>query len=139
MTEVRWGTPSKGAVATTRGRRLCWPARRFQMTERNGILAGAAGRPDSLHALFRARPVADLLYGGTEDVRAETDRLAKMVRSGGVLSVAVPASTILASDAAAELNRLQAMHGIGRDLVLRNTPPVRVHRLRYGAPDLSLA
>jgi phosphatidylserine decarboxylase len=103
--------------------------------ERRVRMAATLAEPEPADAVI----VADLLYGGTEEVRAEMERLAKAVRAGGVLSVAVPASTLLASDAAAELNRMQALHGIGRELVLRNAPPVRVHRLRFGAPDVALA
>jgi phosphatidylserine decarboxylase len=56
------------------------------------------------------------------------------MHSGGVLSLVVPATT-LPSGAADEIERQAALYGVGSDLVLRNVPPVRVHRLRYTAAD----
>jgi phosphatidylserine decarboxylase len=38
-----------------------------------------------------------------------------------------------------ELDRQAALHGVGSDLVLRNLPPVRVHRLRFSPGDPALA
>ena len=40
--------------------------------------------------------------------------------------------------AAAELDRQGALFGVGADLVLRNTPPVRVHRLRFTPADAAV-
>ena len=51
-----------------------------------------------------------------------------------MLSVAVPA-TSRPSGAADEIDRQVALYGVGSDLVLRNVPPVRVHRLRFSAAD----
>ena len=69
------------------------------------------------------------LTGTAEAARAYLDLLAKHVAEGGVLSIAVLAVPGLG--ASAELDRQQAFAGAGADLVLRNTPPVRVHRLRF--------
>jgi phosphatidylserine decarboxylase len=66
------------------------------------------------------------------------DELAKLVNPGGVLSVVVPATT-LPSGSCDEIERQVALYGIGSDLVLRNIPPVRVHRLRHTAADASAA
>jgi phosphatidylserine decarboxylase len=73
--------------------------------------------------------VGEPLAGTAEAARAYLDVLAKHVVAGGVLSVAVLAVPGLG--ASAELDRQQAFAGAGADLVLRNTPPVRVHRLRF--------
>jgi len=50
----------------------------------------------------------------------------------------VPATT-LPSGAADEVERQAALYGVGSDLVLRNVPPVRIHRLRYTTADAAVA
>jgi phosphatidylserine decarboxylase len=45
----------------------------------------------------------------------------------------------LSSGASEELDRIAARQGAGSDLVLRNTPPVRVHRLRFTEADAATA
>jgi phosphatidylserine decarboxylase len=50
----------------------------------------------------------------------------------------VPA-TRLPSGAADEVERQAALYGVGRDLVLRNVPPVRIHRLRHTPADHTMA
>jgi phosphatidylserine decarboxylase len=72
--------------------------------------------------------LAEPLSGDATEVRSYLDGLAKYLTAGGVLSVAVLA---LPDGAMGELARQAALYGAGTDLVLRNTPPVRVHRLRY--------
>jgi phosphatidylserine decarboxylase len=74
------------------------------------------------------------LSGTAEETRSRLDELIKTMNSGGVLSLVVPATT-LPSGAADEIERQAALYGVGSDLVLRNVPPVRVHRLRYTAAD----
>src|SRR5205807_963280 len=69
--------------------------------------------------------LAEPLSGDAAEVRSYLDGLAKYLTAGGVLSVAVLA---LPDGAAGELARQAALYGVGTDLVLRNTPPVRVHR-----------
>lgn len=68
------------------------------------------------------------MTGSAEEVRATLEGWSKYLADGAVLSVAVPA--LGDSGAAAELDRQQALYGVGVDLVVRNQPPVRVHRLR---------
>jgi phosphatidylserine decarboxylase len=87
---------------------------------------------DSLDAAEPADVVvlAAPLTGSAEQARARLEELAKATNPGGVLSVVVPATT-LPSGAADEIERQAALYGVGSDLVLRNVPPVRVHRLRY--------
>ncbi|GLZ76520.1 hypothetical protein Afil01_13270 [Actinorhabdospora filicis] len=51
-----------------------------------------------------------------------------VVAENGILVLAVPAR----GPVAFELTDLIAEHGVAEDLVLRNRPPLRVHRLRFG-------
>ncbi|GII24185.1 hypothetical protein Pme01_37820 [Planosporangium mesophilum] len=78
--------------------------------------------------------LAEALSGTAEETRTRLEELVKTMNSGGVLSLVVPATT-LPSGAADEIERQAALYGVGHDLVLRNIPPVRVHRLRYSAAD----
>ena len=82
--------------------------------------------------------VAEPFPGTAEETRATLGQVAKHINAGGVLSVVVPA-TALPSGAADEIERQVALFGVGSDLVLRNIPPVRVHRLRYTAADHTVA
>jgi phosphatidylserine decarboxylase len=84
--------------------------------------------------------VAEPLSGPAELVRTEVDDLAKRLNPGGVLAVAAVVIPAAASgDAGAELGRQAMLFGVGSDLVLRNRPPVRVHRLRFTAADPATA
>jgi phosphatidylserine decarboxylase len=82
---------------------------------------------------------AEPLTGAADETRASLDGLAKYLAEGGVLTVAAPALPNGTSGAAAELDRQGALFGVGTDLVLRNQPPVRVHRLRYTAASIATA
>ena len=75
--------------------------------------------------------VAEPLGGTAEETRGYLDELRKYLAEGGVLAVAAFAGPWFGAGAGAELARQAALSGVGTDLVLRNTPPVRVHRLRY--------
>jgi phosphatidylserine decarboxylase len=81
---------------------------------------------------------AEPLTGTAEQTRGLLDELGKHINPGGVLSVVVPA-TSRPSGAVDEIERQSTLYGVGTDLVLRNVPPVRVHRLRYSAVDHSVA
>jgi phosphatidylserine decarboxylase len=83
--------------------------------------------------------IASLVTGSAEDVRAEIHYLAKLINPGGVLSLAVPAASFLGGGATGELVRQSVLHGVGTDLVLRNSPPVRVYRLRFSVADPAAA
>jgi phosphatidylserine decarboxylase len=83
--------------------------------------------------------IADPVSGGADEVRGELEALGKHLNPGGVVSLAIPAAPFLAGGAGEELSRQAVMHGVGSDLVLRNVPPVRVHRLRFTAADAALA
>jgi phosphatidylserine decarboxylase len=56
-----------------------------------------------------------------------------------VLAVATLAAPGMADGAAAELGRQSAFYGVGTDLVIRNRPPLRVHRLRFSAAAVATA
>jgi phosphatidylserine decarboxylase len=82
--------------------------------------------------------VTEPLGGTAEAARGYLEELAKHLAAGGVLSVAVLVGPT-ATGAGEELARQAALSGVGTDLVLRNVPPVRVHRLRYTPVDAGLA
>jgi phosphatidylserine decarboxylase len=102
--------------------------------ERVRVVASVA-EADPADALIIGHPVT----GSADEVRAEIDSLSKHLNPGAVVSVAVPAAPFLAGGAGDELARLNVLHGVGSDLVLRNPPPVRVHRLRFTAAEAGLA
>ena len=113
---------SPGAAAALREhveRQGRWVAERTTVVE-------ALGAADPADVAILAEP----LTGTAEETRSMLADLTKLVKSGGVLSVVVPATT-LPSGAADEVERQAALYGVGSDLVLRNIPPVRVHRLRH--------
>lgn len=83
--------------------------------------------------------IAEPMVGTAEETRSALDGWTKYLAEGGVLSVAVPAMPGLTSGAVAELDRQAALFGVGSDLVLRNRPPVRVHRLRFTPADVTVA
>lgn len=79
------------------------------------------------------------LTGSAAEALAALDGLGKYLTDGGVLTVAVPALPGQTSGAAAELDRQAVLFGVGTDLVLRNRPPVRVHRLRFTPAEVAAA
>ncbi|WFE94738.1 phosphatidylserine decarboxylase [Micromonospora sp. WMMD987] len=72
---------------------------------------------------------AEPFTGTGEETRDAVDGLAKYLTDGAVLSVAAP--VFRTDGSAAELDRYGVLHGVRTDLVLRNSPPVRVHHLRF--------
>src|SRR5690554_195671 len=79
--------------------------------------------------------LADAVTGPADQARQSLEELAKRLRPGGVVCAATPAVPALAGGAAAELGRMSVLYGAGSDLVLRNLPPVRVHRFAWSAID----
>ncbi|ABP56259.1 phosphatidylserine decarboxylase [Salinispora tropica] len=75
--------------------------------------------------------IGEPLTGTVEETRATLDGLGRHLDTGAVLSVATPATPKRTGGAADELDRQAALHGVGSDLLLRNNPPLRVHRLRF--------
>ncbi|MEV1146952.1 phosphatidylserine decarboxylase [Micromonospora sp. NPDC049799] len=103
-----------------------------------------ADRVRVVDTLAEAEPAAVVVAGepftGTpEETRAVVEELAKYLTGGAVLSVATTATPGRTAGAAAELDRQGALYGVGSDLVLRNTPPLRVHRLRFTPADAAAA
>jgi len=80
--------------------------------------------------------LAEVLSGDAEAARGYLDEVGKHLAEGAVLSVAVPAAL---DGAAQELGRQADFCGVGSDLVLRNMPPLRVHRLRFTPPQTAIA
>jgi phosphatidylserine decarboxylase len=102
-----------------------------------------AGRVSVIDSLGAADPADVVIYaepltGTAEQTRALLEDLGKRINEGGALAVVVPA-TSRPSGAVDEIERQVALYGVGSDLVLRNVPPVRVHRLRFSAVDHSVA
>jgi phosphatidylserine decarboxylase len=83
--------------------------------------------------------VAEPVVGSGEEARATVDQLSKLVTEGGLLVIAGVALPGLSGGATDELDRIAARQGVGADLVLRNTPPLRVHRLRFSEVDAAVA
>jgi len=83
--------------------------------------------------------VAEPVVGSGEETRNTVDLLSKVVAPGGMLVIAAVALPGLSGGATDELDRIAARQGVGSDLVLRNTPPVRIHRLRFSEADPAMA
>ena len=83
--------------------------------------------------------VGEPLTGTADEARAVLDGLGKYLNEGAVVSVATPAVPGRTGGAAAELFRQSALFGVGSDLVVRNQPPVRVHKLRFTRADAATA
>lgn len=83
--------------------------------------------------------VAEPVVGSGEEARNTVDQLSKLVAEGGLLVIASVALPGLSGGATDELDRIAARQGVGSDLVLRNTPPVRIHRLRFSEADPAVA
>jgi phosphatidylserine decarboxylase len=83
--------------------------------------------------------VAEPVVGTAEAVRARLADLSARLSAGGVVTVAAAAVPGVAPEAGAELERQALLFGVGSDLVLRNLPPLRVHRLRWTPTDPALA
>ncbi len=101
-----------------------------------------ADRVRVVDSLAEAEPAAvvvagEALIGTADEARGTVETLTKYLNDGGVLSVATAVGRT--AGAAAELDRQGALHGVGNDLVLRNSPPVRVYRLRFTPADSAAA
>jgi phosphatidylserine decarboxylase len=83
--------------------------------------------------------IAEPVVGSGEEARNTVDHLSKVVAPGGMLVIAAVALPGLSGGATDELDRIAARQGVGSDLVLRNTPPVRIHRLRFSEADVAVA
>jgi phosphatidylserine decarboxylase len=113
------------AHVTDRG---AWVAERVRVVE-------ALAEADAADVVIVAEP----LTGTAEATRARLDDIAKHLTEGAVLTVATLATPGLADGASAELGRQSSFYGVGSDLVVRNRPPLRIHRLRFAAAPVALA
>jgi phosphatidylserine decarboxylase len=109
-----------------------------------GLGGWIADRVKVVDALDEAQPadvviVGEPVTGTAQEVRAQLDRLGKYLADGAVVSLATPAVPGRTGGAAAELFRQGALFGVGSDLVVRNSPPLRVHKLRFTAADTRVA
>jgi phosphatidylserine decarboxylase len=82
---------------------------------------------------------AEPLTGTAEATRVLIDSVTKHLTEGAVLTVATIAAPGLADGASTEMTRQSSFYGVGTDLVIRNRPPLRVHRLRFGAAPTAVA
>jgi phosphatidylserine decarboxylase len=109
-----------------------------------GLGSWIADRVRIVESLADAEPaevviVGEPLTGTAEDVRSLFDSLSKYLTDGAVVSVATPAVPGRTGGAAAELFRQSALFGVGSELVVRNQPPVRIHKLRFTPANTALA
>lgn len=109
-----------------------------------GLGSWISDRVRVVETLAEAEPadvviVGEPLTGTVEETRSVLDGLSKHLNDGAVVSVATPAVPGRTGGAAAELFRQGALFGVGSDLVVRNNPPVRVHKLRYSRADTRVA
>jgi phosphatidylserine decarboxylase len=109
-----------------------------------GLGSWVADRVKVVESLDEAQPadvliVGEPLTGTAEEARTLIDQLGKYLADGAVLSVAVPAGPGRTQGAAAELFRQGALFGVGSDLVIRNQPPLRVHKLRFSPAEVPTA
>src|SRR5439155_838433 len=94
-----------------------------------GAFEGPAGRlPSAACSCRGVHPVS-----GFPAARRPAPSCPRAARAVAVAATAQP------SRAADEIERQVALCGAGSDLVLRNVPPVRVHRLRYTPGDHTMA
>jgi phosphatidylserine decarboxylase len=131
LTAVAGGTAHASAVAELRAYVTAlgpWVADRVRVVE-------SIAEADPADVIVIAEP----LVGTAEETRATLDGLTKYLTDGGVLTVAAVAVPGVAGGANAELDRQSALFGVGSDLVLRNTPPLRVHRLRFTSAATAVA
>jgi phosphatidylserine decarboxylase len=109
-----------------------------------GLGSWIADRVKVVGALDEAQPADVVILGepvtGTaQDVRALLDEVGKYLTDGAVVTLATPAVPGRTGGAAAELFRQGALFGVGSDLVVRNSPPLRVHKLRFTPADPEVA
>jgi phosphatidylserine decarboxylase len=108
--------------------RGAWIAQRVRVTD-------SLAEVDPADVVIFAQP----LTGTAESTRVLIDNVTKHLAEGAVLTVATIAAPGLSDGASDEMMRQSSFYGVGSDLVIRNRPPLRVHRLRYGAAPVALA
>jgi phosphatidylserine decarboxylase len=117
-------------VRTAVGERGRWVADRVGVVEAlDDVPAG------SVDVAVAAEPIT----GTADATRALLDAVRSRLTPGGVLAVATLAVPGMADGASEEMDRQTSFYGVGSDLVLRNRPPLRIHRLRFTAAPAELA
>ena len=111
--------------------RGAWIAERVRVLDSLDSL-GAAERADV--AIF-----AEPLTGLADAARALLEQVAQKLTEGGVVTVATLAAPGMADGASAELDRQTSFYGVGEDLLIRNRPPLHIHRLRFTATPVAVA
>ncbi|MEU4239388.1 phosphatidylserine decarboxylase [Actinoplanes sp. NPDC026619] len=109
-----------------------------------GLGGWIADRVKVVDALDEAQPadvviVGEPITGTAQEVRGLLDQLGKYLTDGAVVTLATPATPGRTGGAAAELFRQGALFGVGTELVVRNSPPLRVHKLRFTPADTKVA
>ncbi|HEV2087116.1 MAG TPA: phosphatidylserine decarboxylase [Cryptosporangiaceae bacterium] len=120
-----WAPDAVGAALLRKAIRDHWP----RLSGRTTVLESMAdGLPDSatVDAVIVSRPVSDV-----PDV---VERCRALLGADGVLSFAAPLR--VGGDNA--LPEAVAAHAVRTDLVVRGVPPLRIHHLRFGAPEPEL-
>lgn len=117
------------------------PAVRAQIAERGSWVAERVRVVETLAEAEAADIVivAEALTGSAEATRVLLDDIAKHLTEGAVLAVATIAGPGLSDGVSAEMGRQSSFYGVGSDMVLRNRPPLRIHRLRFAAAPVALA
>lgn len=111
--------------------RGAWVAERVRVVDRLDAVA-ASERADVV--IF-----AEPLTGTAEATRAALDKVAAFLAEGGVVAVTTLAAPGMADGASAELDRQTSFYGVGDDLLIRNRPPLHIHRLRFAAAPVAVA
>jgi phosphatidylserine decarboxylase len=114
------------------------------VTDRGAWIAERVRVVDSLDAIEasdRADVVifAEPVTGTAEATRALLDQVSVTLTEGGIVTVATLAAPGMADGASAEFDRQTSFYGVGDDLVIRNRPPLHIHRLRFSAAPLAIA
>jgi phosphatidylserine decarboxylase len=116
------------AFVTDRG---AWVAERVRVVD----TLDANDPTDRANVVIFAEPIT----GTAEATRALLDEVRKHLAEGGVLTMATLAAPGVSDGASAELDRQTSFYGVGSDLLIRNWPPLRIHRLRFAAAPVAVA
>jgi len=116
------------AFVTNRGE---WVAERVRVVD----TLDAIDASDRADVVIFAAP----LTGAAEATRAVLDKVTTRLTEGGVVTVATLAAPGMADGASAELDRQTSFYGVGDDLLIRNQPPLHIHRLRFAAAPVTVA
>lgn len=113
------------------------------VTDRGAWVAERVRVLDSLDATGATEPAdvvifAEPLTGTAEATRTLLDQVTRRLSEGGVVTAATLAGPGLGDGASAELDRQTSFYGVGDDLLIRNRPPLRIHRLRFATAPVAI-